>query len=137
MATASGLFPRQLRAEVEVAPVATAGNDLNSVAWVAPAACTVSAVTYTPLAAQTGSATARTYVLVNTGQTGVGTTVVATLALTSGVNTVALDEKAITLSATAANLDVALGDVLEWQSTHVSTGITDPGGLVKIEALTN
>jgi hypothetical protein len=27
---------------------------------------------------------------------------------------------------------VAAGDVLEWQSTHVGTGITDPGGLVKV-----
>jgi hypothetical protein len=123
--------------QVPVQPVATAGNDLNTIVYVAPRAATVTAVSYTPLAAQTGSATARTYNLVNLGQAGAGSTVVATLTLGVGVNTVAGDEKTITLSATPANLVLAAGDVLQWQSVHVSTGITDPGGLVVIATAAN
>ena len=42
------------------------------------------------------------------------------------------DEKTIPLSGTAANLNVAAGDVLAWQSDSVGTGLADPGGLVTI-----
>jgi hypothetical protein len=66
------------------------------------------------------------------GPGGAGTTSVASLALTSGVNAPAADEKALTLSGTPANLVVASGDVLEFDSTHVGTGIADPGGLVQV-----
>lgn len=121
---------------VPVQPVAQAVST-NSIVHVATRAGTVTAVTYTPLASQTGSATARTYTLVNLGQTGVGTTIVATLALVGGVNTVAGDEKAITLSATPANLVLAAGDVLQWQSAAVGAGIADPGGLVTISIAAN
>jgi hypothetical protein len=48
------------------------------------------------------------------------------------VNAAADDEKAITLSGTAANLVLAQGDTVIWNSTHVGTGITDPGGLVAV-----
>jgi hypothetical protein len=47
------------------------------------------------------------------------------------VNTVAFVPKAVTLSGTAANLVLAAGDT-NWNSTHVGTGITDPGGLVVV-----
>jgi hypothetical protein len=70
--------------------------------------------------------------LVNKGQAGAGVVTVATLQFDSGVNTVAADEKAITLSGTPANLVIAAGDVLQWQSLHIGTGIADPGGLVAI-----
>jgi hypothetical protein len=61
------------------------------------------------------------------------TTAVATLALTSGVNLAADRENPLTLSGTPANLTVAAGDVLEFTSVHVGTGIADPGGLVEVE----
>jgi hypothetical protein len=71
---------------------------------------------------------------VNKGQSGSGSTVVATLAMTSGVNAVAFDELAATLSSTAADKVVAAGDILAWVSTAVGgTGLADPGGLVQIE----
>lgn len=101
----------------------------------APYAGTVTAVTYTADAAVTGanSPASRTVSLINKGQTGVGTTVVATLALVSGVNLVAFDEKAITLSVTAADLVIAAGDILAWSSAAVGgTGLVDPGGLIDI-----
>lgn len=96
----------------------------------------ISSVTYTPEAAITGanSPASRTYTLVNKGQAGAGTTTVATLAMVAGVNGVAFDEKAITLSVTPADLVTADGDVLAWVSTAVGgTGLVDPGGLVQIE----
>lgn len=119
--------------QMAVQPQATAGNDLNTNVLICPQAGTVSAVTYTPVTAITGAATNKRDVsLVNKGAAGSGTTVIATLSFDNGVNAAAADEKTITLSATAANLVVAAGDVLQWQSTHIGTGIADPGGLVAI-----
>lgn len=115
------------------AAVGTAGNDQNNEVAVAEYNGVVTAVTYAPNATITGAATNnRTFNLVNKGQTGVGTAVVATLNMGNGTNAAAGDERAITLSATPANLVVAAGDVLEWQSVHIATGIVDPGGLVKV-----
>jgi hypothetical protein len=115
-------------------PIATAGNDASEAVGPAQFAGVVTSVTYTPSAAITGANTnSRTLTLVNKGQSGAGTTVVAELALVSGVNPAANDEKALTLSATAANLVVAEGDVLTFVSTHVGTGITDPGGHVEVK----
>lgn len=95
---------------------------------------TVTAVTYAPEANMAGDTTeTRTFSLVNKGTDGNGTTVVATLACITGVSLSDFDEKAITLSATAANLVVADGDILAWTSVHGgSTGLADPGGLVKV-----
>lgn len=119
--------------QVPVGPVSTAGNDLNTNIYVCPQAATVTAVTYAPVTAITGAATNKRDVsLVNKGQAGSGTTIVATLSFDTGINAAASDEKTITLSATAANLVVAAGDVLQWQSTHIGTGIADPGGLVSV-----
>ena len=96
---------------------------------------TVTRVAYIPSAAITGANTdTRTLTVVNKGQDGTGTTNVATLALTSGVNAAASDAKTITLNGTAANLVVAAGDVLAFVSTHAgSSGLADPGGQVVVE----
>ncbi len=101
----------------------------------APFAGTVTEASYIPDAAVTGAASpaSRTVSVINRGQAGTGTTVVATLALLGGVNLVAGDERALTLSATPANLVVAVGDVLAWSSDPVGgTGLADPGGLVAV-----
>lgn len=120
-------------AQMAVQPVATVGNSLNTNIHVVQSAGTVSGVTYSTVTAITGANTnTRSVSLVNKGQAGAGTTIVATLQFNSGVNTTASDEKVITLSSTAADLVVAAGDVLQWQSTAVNTGIADPGGLVNV-----
>lgn len=96
----------------------------------------VTSVSYVPDAAITGanSPASRTFTLVNKGQAGAGSTNIATLAMVSGVDGVANDEKAITLNATASNLVVAATDILVWVSTAVGgTGLVDPGGLVQVE----
>lgn len=119
--------------EANVPPVSTAGNDDDTVVGQSPFAGKVTLVEYVPEAAITGADTnSRTVSLVNKGQSGTDTVTAASLALTSGVNATANNEKAITLSGTAANLTVAAGDTLLWRSVHIGTGITDPGGLVRI-----
>jgi hypothetical protein len=114
-------------------PVATVGNSESDEIVVAEYNGTVTSVTYSPDGTITGAATNnRTVQLVNKGQSGAGSTVVASLNFAGGTNAPAGDEKTIPLSGTAANLVVASGDVLEWQSNAVGTGIADPGGLVKV-----
>jgi flagellar biosynthesis GTPase FlhF len=118
--------------EADVPAVATAASD-DTVVGQAPFDCTVTKVEYVPETAVTGADTnSRTVSLVSKGQTGSGTTTVASLALTSGVNAAANDEKTVTLSGTAANLDLTAGDTLQWRSIAVGTGLADPGGLVRI-----
>lgn len=118
-------------AQTQVQPQTTVGNDTNSNIWRVDSDATVSAVTYAPVTAITGANTnTRSVSLVNKGQTGAGSTVIATIQYNSGVNAAAADENVVTLSGTPANLNVAAGDILQWQSTHVGTGIADPGGLV-------
>ena len=125
----SGPFGRV--AQTPVAPEATAANSRNTNIYRVDSDGVVSAVTYSTVTAITGANTnTRSVSLVNKGQAGAGTTIVATLQFNSGVNTTASDEKTITLSSTAADLNVVAGDILQWQSTAVLTGIADPGGLV-------
>lgn len=115
-------------------PVATAGNSQATVVYgPAPRAGTVASVTFVPLATFTGANTnTRLFRLVNKGSNGAGTTVVATLQMDSGVNASAYQARTITLSGTPANLNVATGDVLAWESNAVGTGLADPGGLVSV-----
>lgn len=133
MSAPLSLFPAAV-----VPPVATAGNDADTPVFVAPFACTVTSVTYTPSALITGAATNnRTLQLRNKGQAGAGTTVVASLNFANGTNATAFDETAIPLSGTPANLVLATGDVLALQSLHILTGITDPGGMVRVTVSRN
>lgn len=112
---------------------ATAATDTTVIMDRADFAGTVTSVTYAPNAAITGQNTnTRRVALINRGQAGSGTTVIAELTFVSGVNAVAGDELAITLSATAADRVVAQGDVLAWFSDAVLTGLADPGGMVTV-----
>jgi len=116
------------------ADTVTATADVSAVAFVAPFAGSVTKASIIAPAAVTGHATeTRTYTLVNKGADGLGTVVIATLALLAGVNLVAFDEKAFTLSAVAGATTVAEGDVLALVSTHTGVaGLADPGGLVSV-----
>lgn len=113
-----------------IAAVGTAANDLTTDLIRVDADGVVDAVYYLPAATITGANTnTRSLSLVNLGAAGGGTTVIATLQFNSGVNAAAHVATPLPLSGTAANLAVSAGDVLQWQSTHVGTGITDPGGV--------
>lgn len=118
-----------------VIPATATGSDASFDLDEVPFAGTVTAVNYVANgAALTGANTnSRTVVLVNKGGAGSGSTQVATKAFTSGVNAAADTPTTITLSGTPANLTVNAGDVLQWQSTHVGTGLADPGGVVHVE----
>ncbi|MEU0940304.1 hypothetical protein [Embleya sp. NPDC005971] len=118
---------------VTVGAVGTAGNDLDSVAGVVPFNATVTAVEYVPVSAVTGAATNnRTISLVNKGQAGSDSTSVASLTFANATNAAATTPRAVTLSGTAANLQLTAGDTLLWRSIHNATGIADPGGLVRV-----
>lgn len=116
-------------------PATGAAADYDQSIAEAPFDGRVIAASYTPEANITGNSTeSRTLTIVNKGIDGNGSTVVATLAFTAGVNGADFDEIAFTLSATPANLQVAKGSILAVVSTHVgSTGLADPGGLVQVE----
>lgn len=108
------------------------GADLNTDIIQAEADGVITAVSYIPAATITGAATNnRTLNLVNKGAAGAGTTVIATLNFASGTNATADIARAITLGV-AANRAVAAGDILQWQSVHIGTGIADPGGLAVV-----
>jgi hypothetical protein len=125
--------PKIVTVEAPV-PAVTIAATTDTAITEAAFAGTVTRVDYTPDATITGAATNnRTVTLFNRGQTGVGTTVVATLNFASGVNAAQYDAKAITLSVVAGATTVAAGDVLEWDSAAVGTGIVDPGGSVHVE----
>jgi len=133
MATPTYQAPLTDKFKENVANVA-AGSDLTTIVAKARFTGTVTSVTYAPVAGITGADTnTRLVQLVNKGQNGSGSTVIASLQFNSGVNATAFDEKPITLSGTPANLDVAADDILAWVSTHVGTGLADPGGTVFVE----
>lgn len=115
-------------------PAVAVGVDTETEVCVAEWAGVVAAVKLYAATAVAGADTnSRTGRLVNKGQAGAGAVVPATKAFTNGVNAAADDDTTIPLSVTAADLVVAEGDVLVWQSTHVGTGIADPGGMVKVD----
>lgn len=117
----------------DVAPVAIAADFVSNL-FEAPFDLKITAVSYTANAAVTGHATERrTLSVLNRGAAGVGTTEMAALDLLGGVNLVSGDEKALTISATPANLLAVAGDIIAFKSLHIgSTGLADPGGIVQV-----
>jgi hypothetical protein len=125
--------PRQNTIEEGVPAVATAGSSQNTNLADAPYDGTVTYVGYVPVAAITGANTnTRQVQLVNKGQAGSGNTVIATLSFVSGTNAAASDEVSVPLSGTANATTIASGDVLQWQSNAVGTGLADPGGYARV-----
>jgi len=117
--------------DVEVAAAAT-GAEASGLEK-APFAGKLASATIIPLAALTGADTnSRTIQVFNRGQDGTGTTLMASKAYTNGINLAAEDEASLTLSATAANLVVADGDVIEVKSLHVGTGLAAPQFIAKL-----
>lgn len=108
------------------AEVAIGRNDLGGVA-------TVTAVRWIPDATLTGAATNTRSLTVNRRTAGGSATVLATLQFNSGINGTAFSSTAITLSGTPANLDVPAGDIITLTSTHIGTGLADPGGTIEVD----
>lgn len=123
-------FPLTRKYGATMAPVTTVGNDDTTIFDPAFEAETVTLVQYIPKGTQAGAnSNSRTLNLYNRGATdGTATTLIATLALVSGVNLTDNVPTTITLSATPGNLLLLAGQVMEAQSLHIGTGIADPGG---------
>lgn len=117
-----------------VAAVAAA-SDLETKLGESPFAGTITRVAYLAASAITGANTeSRTLQLFNRGTDGAGTTKAAELAMVSGINAAADDDKAITIVTASDADEVAAGAVIEWKSLHVgATGLADPGGMVIVE----
>jgi hypothetical protein len=93
----------------------------------------VTKVTFTPDAAITGDNTDFFRLgIVNKGTDGSGSDEVAGLDFVTGVNGVKADAKELTLSATAADLIVLPGEVLEAVKTETASGLAMPAGDVQI-----
>lgn len=92
----------------------------------------INSVEFIPNWNLTGANTnSRTFTLFNRRTTGTGTTTVAQVLMTSGSSMTSFVP--FSVSITTANATVAPGDILEWESLHVGTGIADPGGRVVVQ----
>ena len=104
---------------------ATAGTADEFPAFRAPYACVVTAVRFIPETAVTGTATNYgTLSAQNKGVAGTGTTEICSFAFDTATtdDVAAFDEKALTLSGTAANLALAAGAVVSIKKAVAGTG---------------
>lgn len=127
-------IPGDHRRQAYIPGQATAGTADDWPVFVAEKACTVTGVKWTPAAAVAGAA-ANNFALAvqNKGQAGAGTTpVTATKTYAAGTNSVAHDTEDLALTATAADLALAAGDVLALVRTVNGTGLAMPDGLVEV-----
>lgn len=93
---------------------------------------TVASVEFVPNWSLTGAATNnRTFTLINGRSDGLGTTTVAALTMAASTSFVKSTPKVIPV--TTANLTLAVGDILRWESVHNGTGMADPGGVVIVQ----
>lgn len=129
----ANLEERSLEIRATIPPTA-AGSDAFFLVGTARFAGSVTEVGYYPNAGITGAATnnrrLRAY---NRKADGTGTQVVASVQFDATVNSTSKVKKVLTLDATAAHLVVAEGDVFEFASDHIGTGLADAGGLLIIK----
>lgn len=111
---------------------ATAGTVDDWVLWVAEYNATITGVKLTPNAAITANGTNFfDLAVINKGAAAAGSTSVATRSW-AATNSVAFVAEAMTLSGTAANLNVAAGDVLDLARTVTASGLAMPDMLVAV-----
>lgn len=118
-------------AVVQVAGQATAGTADEFVAFVAPFNLKITGVKWVPAAAVTANATNYFTLTLRNRTTGAGTALPASRSY-AATNSVAFVAEAMTLSATAADLNVASGDVLTVEKLNTGTGLAMPDGEVQI-----
>lgn len=94
---------------------------------------TVTAVRFIADATLTGANTNTRSIGVSRRTAGGAATVMAATQFNAGVNATAYASTPITLSGTAANLDVPAGDIITYVSTHIGTGLADPGGTIEVD----
>lgn len=116
-----------------VPPTVLGATALN-IAGVARYAGIVSEVAYYPNAGIVGADTdTRRLRVYNRGTAGAGTKVVADTQYNLATDLLAKAKNVLTLTAVLADKTVAVGDVFEFNSAFVGTGIADPGGKLVIK----
>lgn len=114
-------------------PAVTAGTDKKYPLFRAEADITITAAYFIPQANITGQDTnTMTVKVINAGTDGSGTTLIASKAYTSGNNATALKPEALTLSTTAANLDIDAGEVIAYFNDQAGTGLNCPEGVIEV-----
>lgn len=127
-------LPGTHRLHIDVAGQATAGTVDEFAGIVVPFNCKVVGAYYTPKSVVTGAATNYfTGTVRNRGAAGAGTAQPASLAFSNGVNAPAFQATALTLSATAADLNLSAGDVLTVEKLVTGTGLAMPAGRVTVD----
>jgi hypothetical protein len=119
---------------IAVAGQATAGTGDEFTALVAPFNLKITGVKWVPTAAITANGTNYfTLTLRNRGAAGSGTAVPASRSY-AATNSSAFVAEDMTLSATAADLNIAAGDVLTVEKLVTASGLAMPDGTVQIHA---
>lgn len=114
---------------------ATIGTEKAYVLFRAPYNLTVTSVRWVPQAAVTGAATNNFAIAAqNRGAAGTATTAItATKTYASGTDAVAFVPETLTLSTTAANLNVDEGHVVALDRSVNGDGLASPEGVVEVE----
>lgn len=106
-----------------------AANTTGGVSWYVPWNLTITSAILIPAAAITANGS--NYLTVsffNRGAAGAGTTQFATARSYASGNSVKATPETLTLSATAADLNLTGGDVIQAEITPTGTGLIWPGG---------
>lgn len=116
---------------VQVAGNATAGTADEFTAFVAPFNLKVTGVKWVPTAAITANATNYFTLTLRNRTTGAGAALPASRSY-AATNSAAFTAEEMTLSSTAADLNVAAGDALSVEKLVSGTGLAMPDGVVQI-----
>lgn len=119
-------------ARFPVAGQATAGTADEFTLMKAPAKLAITGVSWVPKAAVTADGTNYCTVTVRNRKADASGTAKPASRSYAATNSVAFVAEAMTLSATAADLVVAKGDVLTCEKLVAGTGLAMPGGTVEI-----
>lgn len=126
-------LPGPIQANAALPAHAAATATENVTVFVAPFACKLRAVAVYFDAAATGDATNTTNLrVIDAGVAGSGTTIIGTLAYTTGVNVVAGTAQAVYTPAPGAYRPLAAGTVIQVQYEKVGTGLALGPGLAII-----
>lgn len=118
---------------IAVAGQATAGTADEFTGFVAPYNLKITAVKWIPAAAVTADPTNFCTVNLRNRTTGAGAALPASRSY-AATNSVAFVAETMTLSATAADLLVAAGDVITVSKVNTGTGLALPKGTIQVSA---
>lgn len=118
---------------IPVAGQGTAGTPDEFTGFVAPFNLKITGVKWVPAAAVTANGTNYFTLTLRNRTTGAGAALPAQRSY-AATNSVAFVAEAMTLSATAADLNIAAGDVLTIEKLVTASGLAMPDGTVQVHA---